>query len=70
MKTLLISLSLLTLLLACGKVPEDPGRPKRPLLPGTAAGYGSPAPPATEHERSGLFGSAPAGAPAALLRTK
>jgi hypothetical protein len=35
MKTIVISLSLLLLLLACGKLPEDPHR--KPALPGTAS---------------------------------
>jgi hypothetical protein len=37
MKTIVISLSLLLLLLACGKLPEDPKMPRKPVLPGTAS---------------------------------
>jgi hypothetical protein len=37
MKTIVISLSLLILLLACGKLPEDPKHPKRPVLPGMSS---------------------------------
>ena len=39
MKTIVISLSLLILLLACGKLPEDPKHPKRPVLPGMASAF-------------------------------
>jgi hypothetical protein len=39
MKTIVISLSLLILLLACGKLPEDPKHPKRPVLPGMASTF-------------------------------
>jgi hypothetical protein len=58
MKTIVISLSLLLLLLACGKRPEDPHAPKRPVLPGMASG------PAVSSDASGgrgLFGEGPAG---------
>jgi hypothetical protein len=37
MKTIVISLSLLLLLLACGKLPEDPHLPRKPVLPGMAS---------------------------------
>jgi hypothetical protein len=58
MKTIVISLSLLLLLLACGKLPEDPNVPRKPVLPGMA----SPAPLLHEGDSAGLFGSRSAGA--------
>lgn len=58
MKTIVISLSLLLLLLACGKLPEDPNLPRKPVLPGMA----SPAAPLHEGDGAGLFGSRSAGA--------
>jgi len=51
MKTIVISLSLLLLLLACGKLPEDPKMPRKPVLPGTASSL-SP-----ETDGWGLFGN-------------
>ena len=42
MKTIVISLSLLLLLLACGKLPEDPHLPRKPVLPGTASALPAP----------------------------
>jgi hypothetical protein len=42
MKTIVISLSLLLLLLACGKLPEDPHSPRKPVLPGTASTLPAP----------------------------
>ena len=56
MKTIVISLSLLLLLLACGKLPEDPSVPRKPVLPGMA----SPAP--LLGDGAGLFGGRSAGA--------
>jgi hypothetical protein len=44
MKTIVISLSLLILLLACGKLPEDPKHPKRPVLPGMASAFPASSP--------------------------
>ncbi len=58
MKTIVISLSLLLLLLACGKLPEDPNVPRTPVLPGMT----SPAAPLHEGDGAGLFGSRSAGA--------
>jgi hypothetical protein len=52
MKTIVISLSLLLLLLACGKLPEDPSVPR----------MSSPAPQLNEGDGAGLFGSRSAGA--------
>jgi hypothetical protein len=60
MKTIVISLSLLLLLLACGKLPEDPKLPRKPVLPGTMAVL--PASPFHEGDGAGLFGSRSAGA--------
>ena len=42
MKTIVISLSLLLLLLACGKLPEDPHVPRKPVLPGMASALPAP----------------------------
>ena len=57
MKTIVISLSLLLLLLACGKLPEDPNLPRKPVLPGMAS------PAALLHgDGAGLFGGRSAGA--------
>jgi hypothetical protein len=58
MKTIVISLSLLLLLLACGKLPEDPNVPRKPVLPGMA----SPAAPLHKGDGAELFGSRAAGA--------
>lgn len=58
MKTIVISLSLLLLLLACGKLPEDPHLPRKPVTPGMAAFPGG-----SSDERVGLgrFGQRQAG---------
>ena len=61
MKTIVISLSLLLLLLACGKLPEDPHMPRKPVLPGTASAFPAPFDP-------GGGGEALAGRPAGLQR--
>jgi len=57
-KSTVISLSLLLLLIACGKTPDDPGRPGRQLMPQTI-----PAPLSSPASRvgapsHGLFGNA------------
>ena len=59
MKTIVISLSLLLLLLACGKLPEDPRMPRKPVLPGTASS--ASAQPSHEADGAGLFGGRAAG---------
>jgi hypothetical protein len=64
MKTVIISLSLLILLLACGKTPEDPGRPGKNPVPRTGAVSAPTGIPSTEGEAAGLFGSVPVPAPA------
>jgi hypothetical protein len=58
MKTVVISLSLLLLLLACGKLPEDPRLPRKPVLPGTASGLPASSDPSGAR---GLFGQELAG---------
>jgi hypothetical protein len=55
MKIIVISLSLLLLLLACGKLPEDPNLPRKPVLPGM--GSALPTSPLHEGDGAGLFGS-------------
>ena len=55
MKTIVISLSLLLLLLACGKLPEDPKVPRKPVLPGTASSVSASA--SAETDGGGLFGN-------------
>jgi hypothetical protein len=61
MKTIVISLSLLLLLLACGKLPEDPKMPRKPVLPGTASSLSL----FPETDGGGLFGN-----PSAVLQRK
>jgi hypothetical protein len=58
MKTVVISLSLLLLLLACGKLPEDPRLPRKPVLPGTTSGLPVASDPSGSRV---LFGQEPAG---------
>ena len=53
MKTIVISLSLLLLLLACGKLPEDPKMPRKPVLPGTASSLSA----SQDIDGGGLFGN-------------
>lgn len=58
MKTIVISLSLLLLLLACGKLPEDPHLPRKPVTPGMASAF----PGGLSDERvGGRFGQRQAG---------
>ena len=59
MKTIVISLSLLLLLLACGKLPEDPHLPKKPVIPGMASAF--PGGPSDGLDGRGLFGQRRAG---------
>ena len=55
MKTIVISLSLLLLLLACGKLPEDPHVPRKPVVPGMTSGVA-----ADPADGRALFGQEPA----------
>jgi hypothetical protein len=64
MKTIVISLSLLLLLLACGKLPEDPAR--KPMLPGVSA---TPASSSQRGDAEGLFGNRSAGVQRQSLRS-
>jgi hypothetical protein len=61
MKTIVIALSFLLLLLACGKLPEDPRLPKKPVLPGMASAL--PAASSDRSEGPGLFGQDPPSPP-------
>jgi hypothetical protein len=54
MKTIVISLSLLLLLLACGKTPGDPNRPGKNVVPGTSQPLS--ALPSGEGERADMSG--------------
>ena len=51
-KTIVISIPLLILLVACGKTPDDPGRPGKNVVPRMAA-------PSAAADRAELFGEAP-----------
>lgn len=57
MRTVVISLSLLLMLIACGRTPGDPNRPGKNVVPGTSAPLS--ALPSGEGESAGLFGNAP-----------
>ena len=58
MKTIVISLSLLLMLLACGKLPEDPHSPRKPVLPGMVSTFPALFEP---NDRQGTPGQRPAG---------
>ena len=62
MKTIVISLSLLLLLLACGKTPEEPRRPGNHPVPRTTATLPLPVASSSAGESATLFGQAPVSA--------
>jgi hypothetical protein len=62
MRTAVISLSLLILLLACGRIPEDPGGPRKPVMPGVGKAMVLPA-SAPAGREADLPGYAPAPVP-------
>ncbi len=60
MKSIVISLTLLILLLACGKTPEEPRRPGNHPVPRTTATLPPPGLPSGGGESAALFDQAPA----------